>query len=150
MTETLKNPQYYIENYKNNQVTFFSLLQRVQDSFVLFKQNPNDENIERNYRGYVDKVKIFHQKEMKLDVEFQTSNINVNKGLDNMIKDINIEKKLNKKLNDQLKDIVETDNAFDQSYSDSVNEYNYTILYGTSIIGMICLMIYSGKIKYNQ
>jgi len=87
---------------------------------------------------------------MELDVEFQTSNINVNKGLDNMIKDINIEKKLNKKLNDQLKDIVETDNAFDQSYSDSVNEYNYTILYGTSIIGMICLMIYSGKIKYNQ
>jgi len=150
MTETFKNPQYYIENYKNNQVTFFSLLQRVQDSFVLFKQNPNDENIERNYRGYVDKVKTFHQKEMELDAEFQTSNINVNKGLDNMIKDINIEKKQNKKLNDQLKDIVETDNAFDQSYSDSVNEYNYTILYGTSIIGMICLMIYSGKIKYNQ
>ena len=150
MTETFKNPQYYIENYKNNQVTFFSLLQLVQDSFVLFKQNPNDENIERNYRGYVDKVKTFHEKEMELDVEFQTSNINVNKGLDNMIKDINIEKKLNKKLNDQLKDIVETDNAFDQSYSDSVNEYNYTILYGTSIIGMICLMIYSGKIKYNQ
>ena len=86
MTETFKNPQYYIENYKNNQVTFFSLLQRVQDSFVLFKQNPNDENIERNYRGYVDKVKTFHQKEMELDAEFQTSNINVNKGLDNMIR----------------------------------------------------------------
>ena len=48
MTESFKNPAYYIENYKNNKTSFFSLLQRVQDSFILFKQNPDDENIEMN------------------------------------------------------------------------------------------------------
>ena len=66
-----------------------------------------------------------------------------------MIKKIKDEKKTNKILSKKLKNIAEKENAFDQSYSDSINEYNYTILYSTSIIGMIAFMIYSGKIKYN-
>ena len=66
-----------------------------------------------------------------------------------MIKKIKDEKKTNKILSKKLKNITEKENAFDQSYSDSINEYNYTILYSTSIIGMIAFMIYSGKIKYN-
>ena len=150
MTESFKNPEYYIENYKNNKTSFFSLLQRVQKSFILFKQNPNDEEIENKYRGYVDKVKVFHEKEMTLDAEFKSSNKNLNNGLDFMIEKIQKEKKLNKTLTEKLKKITETENAFEQSYSDSVNEYNYTILYSTTIIGMIAFMIYSGKLKYNQ
>jgi len=150
MTESFKNPEYYIENYKNNKTSFFSLLQRVQNSFILFKQNPDDAEIEIKYRGYVGKVKDFHQKEMTLDAEFKSSNKKINNGLDSMIKKIQKEKKLNKTLTEKLKKITETENAFDQSYSDSVNEYNYTILYSTSIIGMIAFMIYSGKLKYNQ
>ena len=150
MTESFKNPEYYIENYKNNKTSFFSLLERVQKSFILFKQNPDDEEIENKYRGYVDKVKVFHEKEMSLDLQFKSSNKNLNNGLDFMIEKIQKEKKLNKTLTEKLKKITETENAFDQSYSDSVNEYNYTILYSTSIIGMIAFMIYSGKLKYNQ
>ena len=150
MTESFKNPAYYIENYKNNKTSFFSLLQRVQDSFILFKQNPDDENIEMKYRGYVDKVKIFHENEMKLDEEFKKSNKKINDGLDLMIKDIQKEKKRNKTLTDKFNKITQQENAFDQSYSDSVHEYNYTILYSTSIIGMVAFMIYSGKLKYNQ
>uniref|UniRef100_A0A6C0EHL2 Uncharacterized protein n=1 Tax=viral metagenome TaxID=1070528 RepID=A0A6C0EHL2_9ZZZZ len=150
MTESFKNPEYYIENYKNNKTTFFSLLQRVQDSFILFKQNPDDDDIEMNYRGYVDKVKNFHENEMKLDEEFKKSNKKINEGLDLMIKDIQKEKKINKNLTEKLKHVTEQDNAFGQSYSESIHEYNYTILYSTTIIGMIAFMIYSGKIKYNQ
>lgn len=150
MTESFKNPEYYIENYKNNKTTFFSLLQRVQDSFILFKQNPDDDDIEMNYRGYVDKVKNFHENEMKIDEEFKKSNKKINEGLDLMIKDIQKEKKVNKNLTEKLKHVTEQDNAFGQSYSDSIHEYNYTILYSTTIIGMIAFMIYSGKIKYNQ
>ena len=150
MTESFKHPEYYIENYKNNKTTFFSLLQRVQDSFILFKQNPDDDDIEMNYRGYVDKVKNFHENEMKLDEEFKKSNKKINEGLDLMIKDIQKEKKINKNLTEKLKHVTEQDNAFGQSYSESIHEYNYTILYSTTIIGMIAFMIYSGKIKYNQ
>jgi len=150
MTESFKNPEYYIENYKNNKTTFFSLLQRVQDSFILFKQNPDDDDIEMNYRGYVDKVKNFHENEMKVDEEFKKSNKKINEGLDLMIKDIQKEKKINKNLTEKLKHVTEQDNAFGQSYSESIHEYNYTILYSTTIIGMIAFMIYSGKIKYNQ
>lgn len=149
MTESFKNPEYYIENYKNNKTSFFSLLQRVQESFISFKQNPNDEDIEIKYRGYVDKVNDFHRKEMNLDTEFKVSNKKINNNLDIMIKKIKDEKKTNKILSKKLKNITEKENAFDQSYSDSINEYNYTILYSTSIIGMIAFMIYSGKIKYN-
>ena len=149
MTESFKNPEYYIENYKNNKTSFFSLLQRVQESFISFKQNPNDEDIEIKYRGYVDKVNDFHRKEMNLDTEFKVSNKKINNNLDIMIKKIKDEKKTNKILSEKLKNITEKENAFDQSYSDSINEYNYTILYSTSIIGMIAFMIYSGKIKYN-
>jgi hypothetical protein len=150
MSESFKDPEYYIENYKNNKTSFFSLLQRVQDSFILFKQNPTDEEIEMKYRGYVDKVKDFHRNEIILNEKFKTSNAKINKGLDFMIKDIQTEKKKNKKLTEKIKNVTEQDNAFDQSYSDSIHEYNYTILYSTSIIGMIAFMIYSGKIKYNQ
>jgi len=150
MTESFKNPEYYIENYKNNKISFFSLLQRVQDSFILFKQNPDNDDIEMKYRGYVDKVKFFHEKEMKLDGEFKKSNKKINEGLDLMIKDIQKEKKRNKTLTDKFNKITQQENAFDQSYSDSVHEYNYTILYSTSIIGMVAFMIYSGKLKYNQ
>ena len=150
MTESFKNPEYYIENYKNNKTSFFSLLQRVQDSFILFKQNPDDDDIEMKYRGYVDKIKNFHEKEMNLDEEFKVSNKKINEALDLMIKDIQKEKKINKRLTEKLKKITQQNNAFDQSYSDSVHEYNYTILYSTSIIGMIAFMIYSGKLKYNQ
>ena len=103
-----------------------------------------------NYRGYVDKVKIFHENEMKLDEEFKKSNKKINDGLDLMIKDIQKEKKRNKTLTDKFNKITQQENAFDQSYSDSVHEYNYTILYSTSIIGMVAFMIYSGKLKYNQ
>ena len=149
MTESFKNPEYYIENYKNNKTSFFSLLQRVQESFISFKQNPNDEDIEIKYRGYVDKVNDFHRKEMNLDTEFKVSNKKINNNLYIMIKKIKDEKKTNKILSKKLKNITEKENAFDQSYSDSINEYNYTILYSTSIIGMIAFMIYSGKIKYN-
>ena len=149
MTESFKNPEYYIENYKNNKTSFFSLLQRVQESFISFKQNPNDEDIEIKYRGYVDKVNDFHRKEMNLDTEFKVSNKKINNNLDIMIKKIKDEKKTNKILSKKLKNITEKENAFDQSYSDSINEYNYTILYSTSIIGLIAFMIYSGKIKYN-
>lgn len=150
MTESFKNPEYYIENYKNNKTSFFSLLQRVQESFILFKQNPNDEEIEMKYRGYVDKVNEFHNKEMDLDTEFKVSNKKINNNLDIMIKKIKEEKKTNKSLTEKLNNTREKDNAFDQSYSDSVDEYNYTIVYITSIIGMIAFMIYSGKLKYNQ
>ena len=124
-------------------------MQRVQESFISFKQNPNDEDIEIKYRGYVDKVNDFHRKEMNLDTEFKVSNKKINNNLDIMIKKIKDEKKTNKILSKKLKNITEKENAFDQSYSDSINEYNYTILYSTSIIGMIAFMIYSGKIKYN-
>ena len=52
-----------------------------------------------NYRGYVDKVKNFHENEMKLDEEFKKSNKKIKDGLDLMIKDIQKEKKRNKTLN---------------------------------------------------
>ena len=103
MTESFKNPEYYIENYKNNKTSFFSLLQRVQNSFILFKQNPDDEEIEIKYRGYVGKVKDFHQKEMALDTEFKSSNKKINNSLDSMIKEIQKEKKLNKTLTEKQK-----------------------------------------------
>jgi len=82
--------------------------------------------------------------------ERKKSNKKINEGLDLMIKDIQKEKKKNKTLTEKLNKITQQDNAFDQSYSDSVHEYNYTILYSTSIIGMIAFMIYSGKLKYKQ
>ena len=75
MTIDLKPPEFFSEKYKNNKISFFSLLDRVQMSFIAFKQDPENEDAERLYRGYVAKVGEFHVNEKKLDAVFVENNI---------------------------------------------------------------------------
>jgi hypothetical protein len=145
MTIDLKPPEFFSEKYKNNKISFFSLLDRVQMSFIAFKQDPENEDAERLYRGYVAKVGEFHVNEKKLDAVFVENNIKSNKILDNLTKVIEDDKKTFSTLTRKYNSIKESNNSFEQTYSDSVYNYNYQLLYGTSLIGMVALMVLSAK-----
>jgi len=145
MTIDLKPPEFFSEKYKNNKISFFSLLDRVQMSFIAFKQDPENEDAERLYRGYVAKVGEFHVNEKKLDAVFVENNIKSNKILDNLTKVIEDDKKTFSTLTRKYNSIKESNNSFEQTYSDSVYNYNYQLLYGTSLIGMVVLMVLSAK-----
>jgi|UniRef100_A0A6C0LXH3 hypothetical protein len=145
MTTDLKPPEFFSEKYKNNKISFFSLLDRVQKSFIAFKQDQENEDAERLYRGYVARVGEFHVNEKKVDVEFAKNNNKANIIIDQLTKVIEDDKKTFSTLTREYNSIKESNNSFEQTYSDSVYNYNYQLLYGTSLIGMVILMVISAK-----
>jgi hypothetical protein len=145
MTTDLKPPEFFSEKYKNNKISFFSLLDRVQKSFIAFKQDQENEDAERLYRGYVARVGEFHVNEKKVDVEFAKNNNKANIIIDQLTKVIEDDKKTFSTLTRKYNSIKESNNSFEQTYSDSVYNYNYQLLYGTSLIGMVILMVLSAK-----
>tara|TARA_B110000285_G_scaffold27397_1_gene26979 strand:- start:4547 stop:4984 length:438 start_codon:yes stop_codon:yes gene_type:complete len=145
MTTDLKPPEFFSEKYKNNKISFFSLLDRVQKSFIAFKQDQENEDAERLYRGYVARVGEFHVNEKKVDVEFAKNNNKANIIIDQLTKVIEDDKKTFSTLTREYNSIKESNNSFEQTYSDSVYNYNYQLLYGTSLVGMVILMVISAK-----
>lgn len=141
----LNSADYFKEKYEGNKSTFFSLLNRVQSSFISFKESPNDEDIERMYRGYVANVNDFNVGEKKTDNILVANNVSLNGSIDKMVKVVEADRKLFSRLKKRNEGVIESDNSFKQTYTDSVYTYNYNLVYGTSLVAMVVLMVYSAK-----
>jgi len=87
----------------------------------------------------------FHINEKKVDAVFVMNNIKSNKIIDQLTKIIEGDKKTFSTLTRKYNSIKDSNNSFEQTYSDSVYNYNYQLLYGTSLIGMVALMVFAAK-----
>lgn len=139
-----KSSQYYNEKIKSNKDYFFSLLNKIKTTYVEVKTNPNDE-IEKLYNGYISKVENFHIKDKILNNGFKKENEELNVSIEKLIKDLEKKNKVLEKLKKDYKTIVSSGNAFDEQYTHHIYDYNFTIYFTVSLLGLSSFMLYLSK-----
>ncbi len=137
----IKSGEYYGENFTKNKNHFFTLLNQIKTIYVELNTNPTDE-IEKIYFTKLTNINSFHAGDKKLYAEFKKENNNLNK----LIEDLTLsqEKKnvMLANLEKEYKNLTASGNAFQEHYNDSIYDYNYSIVFATSIMGLSGLMIY--------
>lgn len=141
---SIKSSEHYKEKFTGKKNYFFTLLDKTKDAFVKDKIEPSVE-IEKLYNGYLEKVNVFHNEEKVLNDKFKKDNEILNDNIDKLNKNLEEEKNEFEKKKKKYLQLTQLDNAFEQSYEDSIYDYNYNLVYMISLVGVSILMLYSAK-----